>query len=178
MSGEPILIQPLIGVGEGKIHFVGDVRIGYFPSPFFLSTHAYLDVRNKAASITIDDGTRINNNFCAIVEHTSITIGKRALIGFNVEILDSDFHGIEIAERRISRPTAAKPVIIEDDVFIGNNVRILKGVVIGRGSVVANGSVVAKDIPPDVIVGGNPARVLKSIGAAPEMIPSASRRTP
>lgn len=53
------------------------------------------------------------------------------------------------------------PVVIEDDVWCGANVTILKGVTIGRGSVVAAGAVVTKSFPPYSIIGGVPARLLK-----------------
>jgi len=145
------------------IEFSGDVSIGVFPSPLFFSTYAYIEARNSTAKISIADGTWINNGFSAIAVHTSITIGRRVLIGTNVEMFDSDFHGIRVDDRNVSRAEWAKPVVVEDDVFLGSNVRVLKGVTIGRGAVVANGSVVVKDIPPGVIAGGNPARVLKAI---------------
>jgi acetyltransferase-like isoleucine patch superfamily enzyme len=158
-----MLYQPLQLIGLGLIEFKGQIKIGVFPSPFFFTTYAYIEARNSSATITIGDGTWINNGFSVIAEHTSIMIGKRVLIGSNVEIYDSDFHGVKIDERNKSKFGWAKPVVIEDDVFLGSNVRVLKGVTIGRGSVIANGSVVVKDIPPCVIAGGNPARVIKAI---------------
>lgn len=149
--GRPLLHQPLQCVGRGRIAFADNVNIGVFPSPYFLSTYVYLESRNDSASIEIGSGTWINNNFCAIAEFSSITIGKNCLIGASVEILDSDFHGLRIADRRMSKPEWARPVVISDDVFIGSNVKIMKGVTVGRGSVIANGSVVVNDIPAGVI---------------------------
>ena len=163
IQGKPTLCQPLQAVGLGQIKFSGQVNIGVFPSPLFFSTYAYIEARNSTAKVSIGEGTWINNGFSAIAEHTSITIGQRVLIGTHVEIFDSDFHGIRVDDRNTSRAEWAKPVLIEDDVFLGSNVRVLKGVTIGRGSVIANSSVVVKDIPPGVIAGGNPARVLKEI---------------
>ena len=163
VEGCPILYQPLQTTGSGVVEFSGQVKLGVFPSPFFFSTYSYIEARNTNAKVFIGDGTWINNNFTAIAEHSSITIGKRVLIGANVEILDSDFHGLNIKDRGLSKADWAKPVVIEDDVFLGSNVRVLKGVTIGRGSVIANSSVVVKDIPPGVIAGGNPARVIKVI---------------
>lgn len=58
--------------------------------------------------------------------------------------------------------TKPKQVIIEDDVWIGARVIILPGVHIGKGSVIGAGSIVTNDVPPYSIVGGNPAKVLKS----------------
>lgn len=164
MQGRPTLCQPLQAVGLGVIKFSGQVRIGFFPSPLFFTTYAYIEARQRTAKISIGDGTKIGNGFRAVAEHTSITIGRRVLIGTNVEILDSDFHGISIDDRNKSRAEWAKPIVVEDDVFIGSNVRVLKGVTIGRGSIIANSSLVVKDIPPGVVAGGNPARVIKEIG--------------
>jgi len=145
------------------IEFKGRVNIGFFPSPHFFSTYAYLEARRVTSKISIGSGTWINNGFSAIAEHTSIIIGQRVLIGTNVEIFDSDFHGILVHDRNRSLAEWAKPVVVEDDVFLGSNVRVLKGVTIGRGSVVANGSLVVNDIPSGVIAGGNPARVLRKL---------------
>lgn len=161
--GRPICHQPLQITGRGMIEFLGKVNVGVFPSPIFFSSYAYIEARNDTARITIGDGTWINNGFSAIAEHCSIDIGERVLIGTNVEVFDSDFHGLRIDNRSRSENEWAKSVIIEDDVFLGSNVRVLKGVTIGKGSVVANSSVVVKDIPPGVIAGGNPARVIKVI---------------
>jgi acetyltransferase-like isoleucine patch superfamily enzyme len=55
------------------------------------------------------------------------------------------------------------PTIIEDVVWIGSNVLILKGVIVGEGAVVAKNSVVTKSVPPYTIVAGNPARIVKEI---------------
>jgi acetyltransferase-like isoleucine patch superfamily enzyme len=165
IKGKLHLYQPLQSVGLGIIKFSGTVKIGFFPSPLFFSTYAYIEARNGNATISIGDGTSINNGFIAIAEHTSITIGQRVLIGTNVEIFDSDFHGLQLTDRMKSKAEWAKPVVIEDDVFLGSNVRVLKGVTIGRGSVIANSSVVLKDIPPNVVAGGMPAKVLRAIAA-------------
>lgn len=156
-------IQPVLILGNGIVEFDKNVKLGYFPSPYFLNGYIHLDTRSTAASICFGEDTHVNNNFVAIAEHTSITIGKRCFIGTNVEIVDSDFHGINVSDRGVSKPEMAKPVFIGDDVFIGSNVKIMKGVVIGVGSVIANGSIVVGEIPPGVIAGGNPAKVIKVI---------------
>lgn len=161
--GKPHLFQPAQFVGRGEIYFNGTVRIGVFPSPYFFNGYAYIEARNPGAKVIIGDGTWINNNFSAISEHKSITIGKNVLIGTFVEVFDSNFHGLEPDRRRVSSPDEASAVIIEDNVFIGSNVKILKGVTIGRDSVIANGSLVTKSIPPGVVAGGNPAKILKQL---------------
>ena len=129
--GCPRLTQPLQMAGSGSIIFDENVRIGVFPSPGFLDSYAYIEARNSAAQVKFGSGTRINNGFKCIAEHVSISIGKNCLIGANVEILDSDFHGLSLNERGVSAPERAASVVIEDNVFLGSNVRILKGVHIG-----------------------------------------------
>lgn len=161
--GRPVLLQPAHLVGMGEIIFDGKVTIGFFPSPFFFNGYAYIDARKSGSKIKIGGGTYINNNFVAISEHKNITIGKHVLIGTMVEIYDSNFHGLEPGRRNISSPDEASDVVVEDNVFIGSNVKILKGVTIGLGSVIANGSIVTKSIPPGVVAGGNPAKVLKQL---------------
>lgn len=163
--GHPRRVQPVLCSGRGTIHFDESVSIGFPLSPSYFSTYAYLEARNPGAKIFVGARTWINNNFRAIAEHRSITIGRDCRIGPNVEVLDSDFHGLEPHQRNISRPEWAKPVVIEDNVFVGGNVVILKGVRVGTGSVIANGSVVTKDVPPMTVVGGNPARVVKMFTA-------------
>jgi acetyltransferase-like isoleucine patch superfamily enzyme len=71
--------------------------------------------------------------------------------------MDNDWH------QEDSRVSLNKPVIIEDDVFIGVNSMVLKGVRIGAGSLIGAGSVVTKDIPPGVIAAGVPAKVIRVI---------------
>ncbi len=163
MEGAPTFNQPALMIGRGTLTFEFGVVIGYFPSPYFFSSYTHLEPRGEKSSIKIGEGTHINNNFCAIAEHANINIGKNCLIGFGVEIIDSDFHGLEISDRGISSPDWARSVEIQDNVFIGSNVKVTKGVVIGTGSVVANGSVVTKSVLPHTIVGGNPAQVIKKI---------------
>lgn len=95
-----------------------------------------------------------------------ITIGKNCLIAGGVTIRDYDGHPLDAEERRILRKVIAeeiRPVVIGDDCWIGGRALILKGVTIGSRSIVAARSVVTKDVPPDVIVAGNPARVVKSL---------------
>jgi len=162
-QGKPSRNQPVLTIGLGKIIFGQNVKIGLLSSPLFFSTYAYIEARNPSALVSIDEGTWINNNFCAIAEHASIIIGRNCLLGVNVEIMDSNFHGMKVDERHISCQEWAGTVYIGDSVFIGSNVKIMKGVNIGYGSVIANGSVVVNDIPSMVIAGGNPARIIKVI---------------
>ena len=155
--------QPVLILGEGTVTFEEGVTLGYFPLPFFLSVYIHLEARGRDSYISIGENTQVNNNFVAIAEHTSIKIEKRCFVGTNVEILDSDFHGLRVSDRSKSVREDASPVVIGDDVFIRSNTRIMKSVVIGNGSVIANGSIVVGAVPPGVVAAGNPARVLRSI---------------
>lgn len=86
------------------------------------------------------------------------------LIGFNCEILDSDFHDLSpIPDKRKNGKAKMGKVVIENNVFIGSNCSILKGVTIGENSVIANSSVVVRSIPPNVIAEGNPCRIVKNL---------------
>lgn len=162
-SGKIRLHQPLLVLGDGNVSFQGNVALGVNPSPLLYSTYAHIEARNPGSTIIINDSTWINNNFVAIAEHTSISIGKNCLIGYNVAIYDSDFHGHKSEERRSSKPEWAAPVEIGNNVFIGSNVTILKGVHIGENTIIANGSIVTKSIPENYIAAGNPARLVRKI---------------
>jgi len=101
---------------------------------------------------------------------SSITIGKYVKIGGNVRVFDHDFHALDPKARRDGmsdmKHVRTHPIVIEDDVFIGTNAIILKGTHIGARSIVAAGSIVfGLDIPPDSMVKGNPAEVVKRLRA-------------
>lgn len=100
----------------------------------------------------------------ALCSAERITIGNNVAVGANTTIVDTDFHPLNPIER-LSNPAIAKtaPVTIEDRAFVGMNCLILKGVTIGQDSIVGAGSVVSQDVPPHVIVAGNPARVIRDL---------------
>lgn len=93
-----------------------------------------------------------------------ITIGDNVVVGANTSIVDTDFHPLD-REKRRDQPSGGQtaPVVIGDDVFVGMNCLILKGVTIGDGSVVGAGSVVTRSVPQDVVVAGNPARIIREL---------------
>ena len=109
----------------------------------------------RGASLFIGNGTYLNRN-TVIITVGNIKIGKNCRIGWDVVIMDSDLHPVDA----LDQPTESKPVIIGNDVWIGCRSIILKGVQIGDGSAVAAGSIVTKDVPPNSIVGGVPARII------------------
>lgn len=116
--------------------------------------------------VEIDDGAVIMmgaviNIGSVIGEGTMIdmnaVLGGRATVGKNCHI------GAGAVLAGVIEPPSAKPVIIEDDVLVGANAVILEGVTVGKGSVVAAGAIVTKDVPPNTVVAGAPARVIKEI---------------
>ncbi len=97
-----------------------------------------------------------------------VKIGNNVMVGGDVRIYDNDFHSLNYEHRRDGKTdrdnVKSAMVIIEDDVFIGATSIILKGVKIGARSIIGAGSVVSlKEIPPDSLVAGNPARIIKSL---------------
>lgn len=105
----------------------------------------------------------------------AITIGNNCLIAHNVNIFDNLTHPIDFVERRVhfaeishvGHPKKVnlqdKPVIIGDDVWIGAYSLVMKGVVIGDRAIIAAGSVVTRDVDADALVGGNPAKLIRTI---------------
>lgn len=102
----------------------------------------------------------VNQN-CTFYDLGGLDITDDVMIGPNVSIITSG-HPLEPSERR--NFVVARPIVIERNVWIAAGATIIGGVTVGENSVVAAGSVVTKDVPPNTLVGGNPARVIRSIG--------------
>jgi acetyltransferase-like isoleucine patch superfamily enzyme len=101
----------------------------------------------------------INQN-CTMYDLGGIDIGDDVLIGPNVSLITSG-HPIEPSRRRDG--VIAKPIVIGRNVWIAAGVTIIGGVTVGENAVLAAGSVVTRDVPPNTLVGGNPARVIRVI---------------
>ena len=131
-------------------------------NPLGPSHPCILSTRAAGARLTI--GPEFGMTGGAVVCAERVTIGARVTVGCNTVIADTDFHPLA-ADVRQSAPLdgATAPVTIEDDVFIGMQALILKGVTLGAGCVVGAGSVVTRDVPPDTVVAGNPAQVVRSL---------------
>lgn len=132
--------------------------------------------------LTFGHGGRISmGSYCYLGENSKvwstkqIVIGDRVLIAHNTSIFDSDTHPLNPRKRHQhfvqimsdGHPShinlREEPVSIEDDVWIGCNVVVLKGVTIGQAAIIGAGSVVTRDVPPYVLVAGNPARVVREL---------------
>jgi acetyltransferase-like isoleucine patch superfamily enzyme len=113
-------------------------------------------------------GNNSGCSFAVLSSKSSIRIGEYTKIGGNARIYDHDYHALDYLSRRspVNDIAACKtaPIVIGNDVLIGANAIILKGATIGERSIVGAGAVVSmKDIPPDSLVAGNPARVIRSL---------------
>lgn len=152
-----------------RAHKRGDISLGkrvvfcarYSLNSVGLVNPTTLDTRG-GGTISIGDYSGFSS--VVISSWSSITIGAHIKCGGNVRIFDHDFHAVEWQNRRPPENRAAvrtKPIVIEDDCFIGTNAIILKGTRLGARSIVAAGSVVfGLDVPPDSLVKGNPAVVV------------------
>jgi acetyltransferase-like isoleucine patch superfamily enzyme len=115
---------------------------------------------NQNALIEIGNNTGINGSVLAAAE--KIIIGKDVLIGYNCYISDTDNHVINPLMRHSGMPETS-PIYLNDNVWLGVNVVILKGVTIGKNSVIGANSLVLSNIPENVLAIGNPCRVIKKI---------------
>ena len=97
---------------------------------------------------------------CRLDSASSITIGDNCMLAAGVYITDADWHDIYDRTRIVG---ISKPVVLEDNVWIGDGSIICKGVTLGKNSVIGAGSVVASDIPENVIAVGNPATVIRPL---------------
>lgn len=141
-AGARPILQELIGsLGEGA----------FVKPPLFV---------DYGENITIGPRTFVNYHLTAL-DVAAITIGADCQIGPNVQLL-TPTHPLEPQPRR-DKLEAARPIVIEDNVWLGGGVIVCPGVTIGRNSVIGAGAVVTRDIPPDVVAVGNPARVVRSL---------------
>ncbi len=107
-------------------------------------------------------GKKVFFNFnCVILDVARVTIGDNTLLGPAVQIYAAT-HPVSAAERRTGLESG-EPITIGSDVWIGGGAIICPGVTIGDRSVIGAGSVVTRDVPDDVVMAGNPARVLRRL---------------
>ena len=123
----------------------------YVRPPFFCDYGSYIHV-----------GADVFMNFnCVILDVVPVMIGDRVQIASAVQILAAD-HPRD-AKTRATGLENGRPIVIEDDAWIGGGSILCPGVTVGRGSVIGAGSVVTRDIPAGVIAVGNPCRVLREV---------------
>ncbi len=110
---------------------------------------------DNTATLTIGD--RCSFSGVSIWCFDQIIIGNNVRVGANCLIMDGDAHQDD------PRAGENKPIVIEDNVWLGGNVVVMKGVTIGKNSLIGMNSVVTKDIPANVIAAGNPCKVIRPL---------------
>lgn len=118
-------------------------------------------VARYGGRISIGSGCGISGS--TIYAMKEIVIGDNVLIGGNCKIIDNDFHPLPASQRVVQRAEDIKKcsITIGDGSFVGANSIILKGSTLGKNCVVGAGSVVSGTFPDNVIIAGNPARIIK-----------------
>jgi acetyltransferase-like isoleucine patch superfamily enzyme len=137
--------------GRGEIIFGERVRLTGTTVPLEFAAW-------RGGRVEIGDGTFINYG-TSISAHSLVSIGRDCNIGQYTIINDNDYHDLQDH----SRVPPSKPVILEDRVWLGARVIVLKGVRIGHDSAIGAGSVVTHDIPPNSVAVGMPAKVIRQI---------------
>lgn len=141
-----------ITIGSG-VYISGKIGISF-------SRHAC-----KTPKFQLGDRTFVGHG-CSFSAAGKIAVGNDCLIGGNVRIQDNDAHPLDPDLRRKGEPVNDQdvhPVVIEDGAWIAPRCTILKGVTIGENSVVGADSVVTKDVPANMLVAGNPARIIRKL---------------
>lgn len=118
-------------------------------------------IKGDDALIEIGDDTGISNATICARQH--IFIGANVNLGAGCRIFDTDFHSVNLEERIADTHIPSKPVRIEDGAFIGSGALIMKGVTVGERSVIGAHAVVTRDVLPNEIWGGNPAKHIKTL---------------
>lgn len=149
-AGVRTLGRPRID-NQGFIHLGANVLLRSVNVPVELGV-------GPGARLVIGDDCSINYGV-SIGVMREVRLGRRCRLGPYSMVIDSDFHDVY---DRSKRPEP-KPVTLEDDVWVGAKASIMPGVTVGRGSIVGTGAVVTQDVPPWTVVGGVPAKVLRSL---------------
>lgn len=126
-----------------------------------------LPTYTKEAEIVIGDGTFVNGARFGCANR--IVIGRNCILG-DCRIMDTNFHSIYPGLRDDPALIKVRAVVVGDDCWIGAGVFILPGTRIRHGSTVAAGAVVMGRFPPNVVIAGNPAQVIMSVGRPPARI--------
>lgn len=159
--------MPIVGLAKGSLIRIGDRVVLCSDSRFTaLGVNHPVVLRTLCPDAQIIIGNDCGISGGSICAALRVELGNECLLGANVTIADTDFHAIKPDGRRFNnnpQMICSAPVKIEDNVFIGAGAVVLKGVRVGRNSVIGAGAVVARDVPLDVVVAGNPAKILKEL---------------
>ncbi|WP_339686741.1 DapH/DapD/GlmU-related protein [uncultured Nonlabens sp.] len=125
-------------------------------------------------TIEVGDDVFFGLNSTILASKSGVYFGNKIMLGPNVSIIGGDHNtsivGKYMIDVKDKLPENDLPIVIEDDVWVGCGVTILKGVRIGTGSIIAAGALIIKDVPKYSVVGGIPGRILKDRFNAEELI--------
>lgn len=153
--GKNFITSPNLKItGPGTVKFGDNVNLWSFAERNEFQTY------DPKAKITIGNNTRINGAIFQARE--KITIGNDCLIGSSI-LMDNDFHPLKPNKRREKTGIANAEIKVQKNVWLAGQSAVLKGVTIGENSVVAFRAVVTKDVSPNTVVAGNPAKEIKKI---------------
>jgi len=168
-------IRPqLASLGEGY-HFIRPWNVSIFGTPVEIGRYTHV-ICSSDSSIRLviwatDDqnGSIRIGDYCLIspgvriTSATRIEIGNNCMLANGVFLTDADWHGIY---DRLETIGASEPIVLRENVWIGDSATVCKGVTIGENSIVGAGAVVTSDSPPNCIAAGNPAKVVKELDPA------------
>jgi len=148
----------------GEVRFGRDCFVsplaGVFPERLLLGEHSYI------AAYAYVTGELVTGSHCTVnpyaVVRGRVTLGEGVRVGAHASVLGFNHGFADVTEPVYRQAISSKGIALDDDVWVGSNALILDGVRVGAHSVVAAGAVVTKDVPAYAVVGGNPARVLRS----------------
>ncbi|GAB3751784.1 hypothetical protein GCM10027599_11010 [Yimella radicis] len=154
----PLLRLAFAHIGQGTVIVASKTLTGvdriHLGDGIIIRDGAWLAAEGAGARLAVGDDTYIGHA-CHLHSIDPVSLGKRCVLADNVMVTSSD-HGRD--DRRAVQGTG--PVVIGDDVFLGQNVVVLGGVTIGSGATVAAGAVVVRDVPAGAVVGGVPAKLI------------------
>ncbi|QJD77016.1 acyltransferase [Spirosoma rhododendri] len=164
------LINPWVHQRGRGARICRSARMDVLPfQPFQLGAQAtiedYCVINNGVGPVRVGDYSRVGIGSVVI---GPVTIGNQVIIAQHVVVSGLNHVYTDVHKPIRQQPTTSRPVLIEDECWIGANVVITGGVRIGKHAVVAAGSVVTKDVPAYSVVAGNPARLLKQYDADSE----------
>ncbi|MCF8053890.1 MAG: acyltransferase [Deltaproteobacteria bacterium] len=171
------LAPQLEHLGKGA-HFIKPWFVEIFGSNITIGDYAtVIATVDKRVRLTVWSGFANHGkisigNYCLIcpgvriLSSREISIGDGCMLAQGALISDSDWHGIYERDTAIGKSGSVK---IGKNVWVGDGAIVGKGVEIGENSIVGAGAIVVKDVPPNVIVGGNPARIIKHLDTTKEI---------
>jgi len=181
MSHDPSKTPPNVRIGPDSVLTGTETFRRFFSErdpAVVIGAHCHLQDLQLALGkqAVVNVGDYVFAAHLIVLAENEISIGDRVFISFNVVLADTDFHPIDpaariadaiaispLAQGRARPPIATAPVRIDDDVWIGPNVTILKGVHIGAGAFIEPGAMVTRDVPARARVLGNPAQIIGEV---------------